>query len=84
MTDRDPGEWPVDNPVELDEAEEQGRRHLALVADQARFHMVMDSIRADLQAQPSRACRHAAKRKWVDNIYALVEELDQQQLRNTG
>ncbi|WP_327268777.1 hypothetical protein OG233_13965 [Streptomyces sp. NBC_01218] len=84
MTERPAGQWPVSGPVDLDETEEQGARHLALVADQARFHLVMGSIRADLEAQPSRACRHAAKRKWVNSVVALVEELDQRQLRNTG
>ncbi|MGW0782472.1 hypothetical protein [Streptomyces sp. NPDC002913] len=83
MTERTPGQWPVDNPVELPEPDDQGTQHLALVAEQARFHVTLGAIRADLEAQPSQVCRHAAKRRWINAIAAIADELDQQ-LRNTG
>ncbi|MDF6043220.1 hypothetical protein LRD69_13895 [Streptomyces sp. JH14] len=83
MTERRRGQWPVDNPVELPAVDEQGAQHLALTAEQARFHVTLGAIRADLEAQPSQVCRHAAKRRWINTIAAIADELDQQ-LRNTG
>ncbi|MFJ2708866.1 hypothetical protein ACIO3R_37550 [Streptomyces sp. NPDC087428] len=83
MTDRDPGEWPVDNPVELEAADEQGTRHLALTAEQARFHVTLGAIRADLEAQPSEMCLRTAARRWQQAITQLADELGQQ-LKNAG
>lgn len=85
MSERRPGQWPVSNPVNLDQAEtdEQGAQHLALVAEQARFHVTLGAIRADLEAQPSEACRRAAVRRWHNAITNIADELGQQ-LRATG
>ncbi|MEW2177172.1 hypothetical protein AB0890_12685 [Streptomyces sp. NPDC005406] len=80
-----PGQWPITNPVDLDTAEtdEQGTQHLALVAEQARFHVTLGAIRADLELQPSEVCRRAAVRRWHNAITNIADELGQQ-LRNTG
>ncbi|QYA94038.1 hypothetical protein KZO11_10110 [Streptomyces anulatus] len=78
-----PGQWPTVLRAQLPEPDEQGDQHLAYTAEQARFHVTLGSIRADLEAQPSQVCRHAAKRRWVNAIAAIADELDQQ-LRNTG
>jgi len=85
MSERRPGRWPVSNPVDLDQAEtdEQGAQHLALVAEQARFHVTLGAIRADLEAQPSDVCRRAAVRRWHNAITNIADELGQQ-LRATG
>ncbi|MFI6861756.1 hypothetical protein ACIBKZ_17970 [Streptomyces sp. NPDC050421] len=83
MSERRPGQWPVENPVELPEVDEQGAQHLALVAEQARFHVTLGAVRADLEAQPSDMCLRAAARRWQNAITALADELGQQ-LRNTG
>lgn len=77
MSERRPGQWPVENPVELTEADEQGSRHLALVAEQARFHVTLVAIRADLEAQPSDICLRAAARRWQQAITAMADELTQ-------
>ncbi|MEU1772622.1 hypothetical protein ABZ501_06395 [Streptomyces sp. NPDC019922] len=84
MTER-PGQWPVDEPVDLDavEGDDQGARHLQLVAEQARFHVVLGAIRADLEDQPSELCLRAAARRWQQAITQLADELSQQ-LKNTG
>ncbi|MET8481305.1 hypothetical protein ABZV68_29620 [Streptomyces clavifer] len=84
MSER-PGQWPVDEPVDLDaiEGDDQGARHLALVAEQARFHVVLGAIRADLEDQPSEVCLRAAARRWQQAITQLADELGQQ-LKNTG
>ncbi|MGY4917484.1 hypothetical protein ACWD9K_20070 [Streptomyces sp. 900116325] len=77
MTEHRPGRWPITNPVDLDaaEADEQGARHLALTAEQARFHITLGAIRADLEAQPSDICLRAAARRWTDAITQLADEL---------
>lgn len=84
MSER-PGQWPVDEPVDIDavEGDDQGARHLQLVGEQARFHVTLGAIRADLEAQPSEVCRRAAARRWQQAITQLADELDQQ-LKNTG
>lgn len=83
MTERIPGQWPVDHPVELPEPDDQGAQHLALVAEQARFHVTLGAIRADLEAQPSDLCRRAAARRWTNAITAMTDELTGH-LRDTG
>lgn len=77
MSERRPGQWPVENPVELPEIDEQGAQHLALVAEQARFHVTLGAIRADLEAQPSDMCVRAAARRWQQAITAMADELTQ-------
>jgi len=75
MTARRPGEWPDGtNVVDLD-AIDQGAQHLALVAEQARFHVTVGAIRADLEVQPSDRSMRAAAKRWHDAITALTEEL---------
>ncbi|MET8401421.1 hypothetical protein [Streptomyces sp900116325] len=75
MTERRPGQWPVDNPVELPAVDEQGAKHLALTAQQARLHVTLGAIRADLEAQPSDICLRAAARRWQQAITAMADEL---------
>ncbi|MET9583628.1 hypothetical protein ABZY10_11010 [Streptomyces sp. NPDC006539] len=75
MTERRPGTWPVENPVELPAVDDQGAQHLALTAEQARFHVTLGAIRADLEAQPSDICLRAAARRWQQAITAMADEL---------
>ena len=85
MTAR-PGQWPVDEPVDLDALEaddDQGARHLALTKARAALVMPMESIRADLETQPSLACIRAAERRWKNEISAAANQAAKQ-LRNTG
>lgn len=82
MTGR-PGEWPVTEPVDLEPSDEQGQQHLRLTRTQARFQLVLDSIRADLAEQPSRMCVRSAARRWTDAITQIADEVTKQ-LRDTG
>ncbi|MET9506888.1 hypothetical protein ABZX62_00120 [Streptomyces flavidovirens] len=78
MSDHQPGHWPVDEPLDLDAieaADEQGAQHLAFTAGQARFHVTLGSIRADLEQQPSPMCVRAAARRWQDAITAMTDEV---------
>ncbi|WP_234343523.1 hypothetical protein [Streptomyces sp. NRRL F-5123] len=57
------------------EDDDQGARHLALVAEQARFHVTLGAIRADLEEQPSTHSIRAAVRRWHEAITNVGEEL---------
>ncbi|MDT9689419.1 hypothetical protein Q5762_13945 [Streptomyces sp. P9(2023)] len=70
-----PGQWPVTKPVELHQADDQGEQHLALVAVQARFHVTLGSIRADLEEQPSPMAVLNAARRWNCAITAMADEV---------
>ncbi|MFI6105809.1 hypothetical protein [Streptomyces sp. NPDC051310] len=72
---RTAGQWPITEPVSLPEDEDQGAAHLALVAEQARFHVTLGSVRADLEEQPSPMCVRAAARRWCEAITAMAEDV---------
>lgn len=73
-----PGDWPVTQPVDLDalpaySADEIEQRQ-RLNAHRARLEITLNSVRADLEEQPSPACVRAAARRWHDAITALTDE----------
>ncbi|MFE5544592.1 hypothetical protein ACFQ71_12320 [Streptomyces sp. NPDC056534] len=71
-----PGQWPVSEPVDTAaENDDQGAAHLALVAVQARFHVTLGSIRADLEEQPSPMAVLNAARRWNYAITAMADEV---------
>lgn len=85
MTEHRPGQWPVTEPVDLDQlGDEQGEQHLALTAVQARWSVTLGSIRADLEEQPSPLSVRVAARRWAEAITAMAEEIAAQQLRDTA
>lgn len=75
MSDHRLGNWPVTEPVDLEPPDDQGEQHLALVSVQARFHVVLGSIRADLEEQPSPASVRTAARRWCNAITAMADEI---------
>jgi hypothetical protein len=80
------GEWPITKPVDLEAVEvvdEQGQQHLELVRVQARFRLVLDSIRADLREQPSEVSVRGAARRWTNAITAMADEIAKE-LRSTA
>lgn len=72
---RTPGKWPVSNPVDTTEDDDRGTAHLALVAIQARFHVTLGSIRADLEEQPSPTAVLHAARRWNNAITAMADDV---------
>ncbi|MFI0825694.1 hypothetical protein ACH4Q7_14700 [Streptomyces roseolus] len=70
-----PGQWPVPEPVDIIENDDQGAAHLALAAVQARFHVTLGSIRADLEEQPSPMAVLNAARRWNYAITAMADEV---------
>ncbi|MGW1278041.1 hypothetical protein ACWD4V_13955 [Streptomyces tsukubensis] len=90
MSARRPGEWPIAQQsghlrgaTEKAQPDEQGEQHLTLSAERARFHLVLGSVRADLEEQPSPACLRAAVRRWQAAITQIGDEVAAR-LRDTG
>lgn len=64
---RAPGQWPT--------ADDIGRTYAALVRERARRVLVMQSIRASLQEQPSVRAVVACARRWVADIFRTADEV---------
>ncbi|MBL3670262.1 hypothetical protein JL475_30660 [Streptomyces sp. M2CJ-2] len=82
MTER-PGQWPVDQPVDLDaiEAETVGdapdpdELYVKRAAERGRHEIVLGSIRAHLEEQPTSGAVQAVARKWCADVTALGDEI---------
>ncbi|PJM98103.1 hypothetical protein CG740_37090 [Streptomyces sp. CB01201] len=87
MNERPIGQWPVNEPVDLDVLRDaegpEVASYMKRQSELARFHITLGSIRADLEEQPSPACVRIAARRWTDAIIQLADETARQ-LRNTG
>ncbi|MFE0720216.1 hypothetical protein ACFW23_04590 [Streptomyces rochei] len=71
MTDRTPGAWPVDEPVDLVPDDLYLRR----AAERGRHEIVLGSIRAHLEEQPTASAALASARKWCADITALADDV---------
>jgi len=77
MTERRPGQWPV-GPVDPEKAARTGddaEQYVRRAAERALHEMVLDSIRHDLQQQPSAFTVLTAARNWCTRITAAAEEI---------
>ncbi len=85
MTERRPGRWPVDEPANLaglsggdTSNETKTDDHLVQrAAERALHEMVLDSIRHDLEQQPSPLTVLTAARNWCSRITAAAEDIAQ-------
>ncbi|MFD5572237.1 hypothetical protein [Streptomyces cadmiisoli] len=77
MTEHRPGSWPVKQPVDLDEIEHQAVDELYVQRQQekALHEMCLDSVRHDLEQQPTGASAQAKARIWCAQILALAEDV---------
>jgi len=71
MTERQPGEWPVDEPVDLIPEDLYVKR----AAERGRHEIVLGSIRAHLEEQPSPVAVLTAVRVWINEVIALGDEV---------
>jgi hypothetical protein len=69
-----PGECPPDDPVGL---------YLKRAAERGRHEIVLGSIRAHLEEQPTPSAVHAAVRHWISDLTALGEEVAQEKRSTT-
>lgn len=53
--------------------DEQGAAYAAFWRERARHELVLDSIKASLEEQPSRAAVRSCARNWVADVLALAE-----------
>ncbi|MER8004954.1 hypothetical protein [Streptomyces sp. NPDC094149] len=80
MTERRPGQWPVEHPADLDalqrdHAADEEALYVQRASEKALHEMVLDSIRHDLQQQPSPLTVLTAARNWCSRITAAAEEI---------
>lgn len=80
MTEHRPGRWPVEHPVDLDEIEREhpateDELYMQRASEKALHEMVLDSIRHDLEQQPSPLTVLTAARNWCTRITAAAEEI---------
>ncbi|MEU1497026.1 hypothetical protein [Streptomyces sp. NPDC005732] len=71
MTADQPGGWPVDEPVDLIPDDLYVKR----AAERGRHEIILGSIRAHLEEQPTAAAVQAAARHWCADITALGDEV---------
>lgn len=71
MTEQRPGEWPVDEPVDLVPED----LYLKRAAERGRHEIVLGSIRAHLEEQPTANSVRTAARHWCADITAAAEEI---------
>jgi YD repeat-containing protein len=84
-----PGDWPITQPVDLDELQEsytadEIEQRQRYNAQRARIEITLNSVRADLEEQPSPACIRAAARRWHDAITAMTDDVTAALLRNSA
>ncbi|MFJ9748905.1 hypothetical protein [Streptomyces chartreusis] len=83
MTERRPGQWPVDKPAALDgvsmaaDTPDADELYVQRAAEKALHEMVLDSIRHDLEQQPSPLTVLTAARNWCSRITAAAEDIAQ-------
>lgn len=85
MNQHRPGSWPVDQPAELDAVGQSDVTtddlYVQRAAERALHEMVLDSIRHDLEQQPSPLTVLTAARNWCTRITAAAEDIAQAKRR---
>lgn len=82
MTEHRPGQWPVEHPADLDAIQRQDpamedELYVQRAQERALHEMVLDSIRHDLEQQPSPLTVLTAARNWCTRITAAAEDIAQ-------
>lgn len=84
MTQHRPGSWPVNQPADLDAMEgvsagvdtlDQGELYVKRAKEKALHEMVLDSIRHDLEQQPTGPSAQAKARIWCAHVLAIADEV---------
>ncbi|MEV0639009.1 hypothetical protein AB0I77_29515 [Streptomyces sp. NPDC050619] len=88
MTERGPGEWPVDQPANLDAtqhdyADDETTLYLRRAAERGRREIVLDSIRAHLEEQPTPNAVQAVTRHWIADVIAIGDDIAKAKRRST-
>jgi hypothetical protein len=75
MTERRPGQWPVDKPTDLNAVDHTDELYIQRQKERALHEMVMASIRHDLEQQPTALSVLTAARNWCSRITAEAEDV---------
>lgn len=80
MTAHRPGEWPVDEPADRDVvqhgyADDEVGLYLKRAAERGRREIVLGSIRAHLEEQPTANAVQSVARHWISDITAIGDEV---------
>lgn len=71
MTDYSPGECPADEPVGLIPED----LYLQRAAERGRHEIVLGSIRAHLEEQPTPVAVLSAVRRWINDVIAVGDQV---------
>jgi len=78
VTEHRPGRWPVDEPVDLDAlTPDDSEMYVQRQQERALHEIVLDSIRHDLEQQPSPVTVITAARNWCNRITTAADEIAQ-------
>jgi hypothetical protein len=88
VIERGSGEWPVNDPVDLDalgsREPTEDELYVKRVAELARRELVLGSIRANLLEQPTANSVLAVTRHWISDITSIGDEIAKTKRRSTG
>ncbi|MEU9894268.1 hypothetical protein ACIBCS_27945 [Streptomyces phaeochromogenes] len=89
MNERRPGDWPVNDPADLDrvstdaDTPDADDLYVKRVSELARRELVLGSIRANLLEQPTPNSVLAVTRHWISDITAIGDEVAKAKRRST-
>lgn len=89
MNEHRPGESPVIEPADLDAAQhdfadDEAALYLRRAAERGRREIVLGSIRAHLEEQPTANAVQSTARHWVADVIAIGDEVAKAKRRNPG
>lgn len=71
MTERQPGQWPAEEPVGLIPEDLYVKR----ATERGRHEIVLGSIRAHLEEQPTPVAVLSAVRRWINDVIAVGDDV---------
>lgn len=79
MKQHRPGQWPVEQPASLDALSSaeptSDELYVKRAKEKALHEMVLDSIRHDLEQQPTGPSAQAKARIWCAHVLAMADEV---------
>jgi hypothetical protein len=76
VTERRPGQWPVDEPASLNDGEPTADELYVRRAQEKALHeMVLGSIKHDLEQQPTGPSAQAKARIWCAHVLAIADDV---------
>ena len=89
MSEQRPGEWPVNEPADLaglsggEASNDPDEIYVRLASERARREIVLASIRAHLDEQPTANAVHAVARHWISDVATIGDQVAKTKRRST-